>query len=93
MNTYMVLTATENMPSSCWGRYGRVAVVEVDESKLRDGDTCPRMISERAKGVVRIVAQWRRLNIGTTARCAYHSARSEADALIRELSAVSTGGE
>ena len=74
------------MPQSCWGRYRRVAVVEVDPSI--EAEDAPRMISERARGVVRIVATWERLHAGTTHRCAYARARAAADAMARRLNAA-----
>lgn len=76
---YLVMTAAERMPGSCWGRYRRVAVVEVD-----DGAPLPKMISERAVGVKRIVGSWRRLNCGKTARCAYRRALAEAAELVQQ---------
>jgi len=74
------------MPTTCWGKYGKVAVVEVDEAVLEKHNIPqPRMISPRAIGMVRIVKEWRRLNKGTTNRCAYHKAMQEAEKLIKEL--------
>lgn len=45
---YVVMTAAACMPSSCWGRYRRVAVVEV-----RDGAEKPKQIrnTKTATGV------------------------------------------
>jgi hypothetical protein len=85
MNTeFIVMTASEKMPSSCWGKYGRVAVVEVEEGL----DDTPKMISERAKGVVRIVENWRRLNVGKTDKCAFRLAEEEAYELCAKLNDV-----
>lgn len=55
---YIVKTASAQMPHSCWGRYGKVAVMETDE------DGVPAMISERAKHCVRIVWLRDRLHHG-----------------------------
>jgi hypothetical protein len=55
---FIVMTAASKMPSSCKGRYGRVAVLEV-EAGIK-----PKMISERARGVVRVVALEDKCNIG-----------------------------
>ena len=80
MSRYIVMTASAKMPSSCWGKYGRVAVVEVEVSAPR-----PKMISRRARGVVRIVETWERCFIGTTDRCAFYRAVAEAEELAARL--------
>jgi hypothetical protein len=82
MTEYIVKTASARMPSSCWGRYGKIAVLEVEED--RDLDE-PRIISERARGVVRVVEVWDRLHVGKTARCAFARALREAEALADKL--------
>ena len=84
---YIVQTASECMPSTCrFGEYRRVAVLEVDPQVLEaHGYDEPRMISERARGVVRVVKTWDRLNVGTTERCAYRRALVEARELADEL--------
>lgn len=76
---YIVMSAAAKMPSTCWGTYRRVAVLEVDIGAK------PKMISERARGVVRIVRTWEKLNGGTTERCAYEQALAAARELAREL--------
>ncbi len=81
MTEYIVQTACAKMPNSCWGQYRRVAVMEVMAG------TQPAMISKRARGVVHIVATWERLNVGTTDRCAYRRALSEAREMARDLNA------
>lgn len=67
------------MPNSCWGRYRRVAVLEVETG------TVPAMISGRARGVVRVVQTWEKRHVGTTDRCAYERAVAEAQELAAEL--------
>lgn len=79
MSKFIVMTAATPMPQSCWGQYRRVAVVEVE------GDTKPKMISKRARGVVRIVKRWEKLSVGKTDRCAYRRALADAGALARAL--------
>jgi len=76
---YVVKTACAKMPSSVKGTYRRVAVLEVDPG------TEPIMISERARGVRRIVHTWDRLNVGTTDRCAYRVALVEAEKMAADL--------
>jgi len=78
---FQVLSAAAFMPSSCWGTYKRVALVQVDLDELRFGDSEPRMISERARGVMTIIETWEKLNVGSTKRCAYEVALAEAEAL------------
>jgi len=79
---YTIMTASAKMPASCWGIYKRVALVEVEKGME------PKMISERAKGLVRIVRTWEKLNVGTTDKCAYRRALTEAQA---ELAKLNTG--
>jgi hypothetical protein len=80
---YLVMQAAACMPSNCWGRYRRVAVVEV----VGGFKGCPAMISARARGVVRVVALWDKQSVGKTARCAFHRALAEAVALCARLNA------
>lgn len=80
MTHYIVMTSSAHMPSSCMGRYKNVAIVEVENE-----NTVPKMISERARGVVRIVRHYGPQSVGKTARCAFEralrEARSECDHL------------
>ena len=78
---YVVKTSAAKMAASVKGQYRRVAVLEVDPG------TEPSMISERARGVRRIVQIWDRLNVGTTDRCAYRVALAEAEAMVAKLNA------
>ena len=78
---YIVMDAGACMPAKCWGRYRRVGVVEVEPGAK------PKMLSERAIGVVAVVQTWERLNHGTTDRCAYRVALAEAEALAAALNA------
>lgn len=83
LDRFIVMVASAKMPAKCWGRYVRVAVVETDGS-----GTYPKMISERARGVRRIVATWERCNVGTTEACASEMAQSAAHELARKLNEV-----
>ncbi|MCP4307336.1 MAG: hypothetical protein GY788_21190 [bacterium] len=89
MSRYIVLDKSAKMPNSCWGRYRRVAVLEVhDDAQLEYlAGTWNPNISHRSKRVVRVVATWERLNQGTTARCAYQRGLAEAEALANQLNA------
>lgn len=80
MSHYIVKTSSAKMPSSCWGRYAHVAVLEVE-----DGVESVSMISERAKGVIRIEGVWWSRNVGKTDRCAYACALKDANALADRL--------
>lgn len=79
---FIVRSSVAKMPTSCWGRYMHVAVIEVQAGVK----TVP-MISTRAKGVVRIVQCWSKLSVGKTARCAYQRALVEAKVMAAELNA------
>jgi hypothetical protein len=81
---YIVQTAAAPMPSSCWGVYRRVAVLEVEA-----GVTRASMISTHARGVRRVVQTWERLNVGHTARCAYARALAAAERLAAEYNGTS----
>jgi len=70
---YILQTSRAKMPSKCWGQYRNVAVLEVDP-----GVTQVAMISERARGVRRIVWHSGPQNVGKTSRCAYERALTEA---------------
>lgn len=75
---FIVKTSAAQMPSSCKGRYRRVAVLETD-------GTIPTMISKHAKGVVQVVETWERLSVGKTDRCACQRALKEAEELAAKL--------
>lgn len=82
MAKYIVKTASADMPASCWGKYKRVAVLEL-EPGVKAADVT--MISERARGVRRVVRKWERLNVGKSQRCAYERAIVSACALVARL--------
>jgi hypothetical protein len=48
MNRYIVKVSAACMPSSCWGRYVRVGLLEVDPRAVPGSGIS--MISERARG-------------------------------------------
>lgn len=78
---YIVMTSAARMPVSCWGKYRNVAVVETD------GTCIPAMISERARGLIRIVKYWGPCNVGVTERCCYNRCLAEAHDLADQLNA------
>lgn len=73
------------MPNSCKGRYGRVAVVELETV----GGPTPKMISERARGLARIVTTWERMHRGysDSPNTAFARAVAEAEKMATELNA------
>ena len=78
---FIVMTSSASMPASVKSPYRHVAVVETD-------GTVPKMISERARGMVRIVERWGPAFVGRTERCAYQVALREAEAIAAELNAA-----
>ena len=77
---FIVMTAAAHMPALCRGRYGRVAVCEVLAGVK------PKMISERAKGMVRIVSLQDKLHAGEGGpRTAYAIAKADAERLCKGL--------
>ena len=79
------MTRCAKMPNNCWGKYRRVAVVE---TSLPAGIE-PRMISKRARGVVRIYHDFGALNVGKTDRCAYRRALAGATSLANAMNMAS----
>ena len=63
------------------GTYKKVVVVELDGSGIEE----PKMISERARGVARIVRQYGACSVGRTDRCQYSRALDAAGALADHL--------
>ena len=80
MSHYIVKTSSAKMPSSCWGIYRRVAVLEIE-----DGRTDVSTISCHAKGVIRVVEAWEKCHVGKTDRDAYSYALRRAEALAAQL--------
>jgi hypothetical protein len=76
---FVVMTSNAKMPTSVRSRYINVAVCEVERGVY------PKMISERARGMVRIVKQWAPAHVGTTERSASAHAIAEANKLCAEL--------
>jgi len=75
--TYSVRVSAAAMPSSCWGRYCNVAVIE------HSPDKPPRQI--RTTLSQRVVRFWGRCHDGSTARCARARAEREAERLAASL--------
>lgn len=85
---FIVMEAASATPASWkWSGgprgYRRIALVEVDPKMVGR----PKMISPRAKGVVRILEIWDRLYEGKTEKCEYRQTLSYA----RRLAAILNG--
>ena len=81
MTRFIVMESKARMPAVVISPYARIAVVEIEPGFKGP----PKMISERARGVVRIVKEWGPCYIGVTNRCAAAIARKEATDLARTL--------
>jgi hypothetical protein len=81
---FIVMTACAKVRGKArrFGRYRHVAVCEVEAGQ------CPAMISERARGMVRIITDSGPVSEGKTDRCAYACALREAQEMARELNAA-----
>lgn len=65
--------------------------MEVDPEMLaREGLVKPKMISDRARGVVRIVKTWEKRFLGTSNRCAAAKAYMSAQELAEKLNMENT---
>ena len=79
--SFIVMTASAKMPISVKSKYKKVAVVEV-----YDPDIKPKMISNRANNVRRVVELWDRLHAGSHGgNTAYDRALRAATAIAEEL--------
>ena len=85
---YIVKTSAANMGSGKrgMGHYGNVAVLLVEDGAE------PKMISERAKGVIEIVSYEGKLHWGSTEKCAFRKALARAEALAAKLNDELTNG-
>jgi hypothetical protein len=78
LTPYIVMSSAAKMPSSCRGRYRRIAVIETTDG------VAPGLISERPRNVVRIVRVWERCHAGGP-RSAAARALASARALAASL--------
>lgn len=90
-HTYYVVESAARMPTSCWGRYGKVAIVRTTADA-----PAPRSIRDIPSRRQRIVALRDRQFAGSSDRCALAVARRclEQDArelALREIWATRTG--
>jgi hypothetical protein len=87
MNTtpseFIVITSSAKVSGKArqFGRYRHVAVLEIEPG------TQPAMISERARGVRRIVWDSGAVSVGKSDKCAYARAQREAQDVLAKLQA------
>jgi len=81
----IIMERSAQMPSSCKfsGGYRKFALVEIDPARLPEGE--PKMISERARGVVEIHAVWDRVFCGKMIRSEGVAVLQEARDLRRSI--------
>ena len=84
---FEVMDSAAAMPGNCWGRYRRVAVMEVPLDS-RGNSLAPAYIDDRPKNCIRLVETWEKLNVGSTDRCAFEVAWSEAYSLALAMEAA-----
>lgn len=84
MARHIVMTASAKMPSRCKGRYGKVAVVQLDQHYTAK-NLRPKFIGDRAKGILRVVWQSGPQNMGSTERSAFWRAVRNAERYAEEL--------
>lgn len=97
MDRYIVMVSSASVSAARrkWGgQYRNVAVVEIETTtpaaltkRILGEDMRPALISDRARGVVRVVRRWPGCRVGTTARSQFAVAKTEADALAARLNA------
>jgi hypothetical protein len=106
--TAIVITASAQMPSSCRGRYRNVYVVDVpywlaNQHAIIHPNAAQRWGGERFrkwqpssirdKNIKTVIAQYRRLNVGTTERCAYQVALKAAHELALRFNSAGDAAE
>ena len=78
--SFVVMTASAKMPTSCWGRYGRVALVRV-----QPGCRAPGCIRDTKTAAV--LETWERCHVGGP-RSAFGRAVAQAEAKVAEAQAI-----
>lgn len=84
MSMCIVMTSSAKMPSSVRARYVNVAVVQLNQYYTAHG-LRPKMISERAIGVLRVVHLGHYPANGTTERSGYQKAMKRAHEMARAM--------
>jgi hypothetical protein len=83
MSEYIIMSSSAKVAGKAakFGRYRHVAVLEIEPG------TKPAMISERARGVLRVVWDSGAVSVGKTEKSAYARAQREAAELLVKLQA------
>jgi len=85
---WIVMVSSAHMPNSCWGRYGNVALVQLNQEYTARG-LWPKMISSRARGVLRVIHMGKH-HVGSTERCAFNRIVLRAEKRADELNNTPT---
>lgn len=78
---YYVKVSAAQMPSNCYGKYKRVALVKIKNGSNR----LPIRISPLDKSVDHILMLWDKVNVGITSRSAYSRVLTEAMSIKNRL--------
>ncbi len=78
---FTIMTSCASMPARYRGKYKNIAIVEYEGGKV------PAMISERARGMVRIVRRWNCQYVGKSSNCEYARSMREAEDYLAALNA------
>jgi hypothetical protein len=84
---YIVMTSAAKMPNSVKASYVNVAVVQLNQHYTAQG-LLPKMISERARGVLHVIHFGHYPSAGKTERGGYRQALKHADELAFRLNNV-----
>ena len=83
---FIVMTASAQVSGKArrFGHYRRVAVVSLRD-EFRSSAFIPKMISERAIGIEKIIRDYGACSVGTTDHCEYNRMLEEAKILTNNL--------
>jgi len=87
MAMHVVMTSSAKMPSSVRAAYVNVAVVQLNQEYTAN-NWRPKMISERARGVLRVIRLGHYPAAGKTDRSGYQQAMKRANELALQLNSV-----
>lgn len=90
MAMHIVMTASAKPVSKngmSFGNYKRVAVVQLTQEYTAQGKR-PAMISDRAKGILKIVWKRDRVHVGKTDKCEFSRVLADAKAYAKQLNDV-----
>lgn len=88
---HIVMTSSAHMPSSCKGRYRNVAIVQLTQEYTAKG-LIPKMISEHARGVLRVV-RCTKHSVGKTEKCSYQRALKQAETDAQRMNDAGSAAE